>query len=164
MKIQTMNDLYYAMLKDIYFAEKKLLKALPKMAKNATSPALRSSIQGHLEETNTHVERLEEVFESLGRPAKAEKCEAIEGLVSEAEDMMSESKDKQVLDAAIIAAAQKVEHYEIATYGTLCEFANALGYDEQASILRATLEEEKGANNKLTKLASSNINLRAIAA
>ena len=125
MKIQTFEDLFHDMIQDIYYVEKKLVKTLPGMAKKASTPELRSAIEDHLEETKGHVERLDQVFETLGKTPKAKKCEALEGLLAEADEVLSAINDEQTLDAAIIASAQAVEHYEIARYGTLCAWQNA---------------------------------------
>jgi ferritin-like metal-binding protein YciE len=148
-------------LADMYYAEKKLTKAIPKMAKAAQDGDLRQGFTEHAQETEGHVERCEQAFEALGRPAKAKRCEAIEGLVKEAEELMKDFKDSKALDAALIDAAQKVEHYEIATYGSLITWARLLGEDQVADLLHATLEEEKGCNEKLTELAEAGVNAEA---
>jgi ferritin-like metal-binding protein YciE len=148
-------------LKDIYWAEKALTKALPKMAENATSEELVQALENHLQETEEHVTRLEQVFEVLGQEAKAKKCEGMQGLIDEAESMMDEAEEGEMMDATIIAAAQKVEHYEIATYGTLRTFAETLGLQEAQDILEQTLEEEKQADEKLTEIAMSAVNEQA---
>lgn len=148
-------------LKDIYWAEKTLVKAIPKMIKNATSVNLKNGLQGHLKETEGQVARLEKAFEMLGEKAQAKKCEAMAGLVKEAEEIMKETKVGVVRDAGIIAAAQKVEHYEIATYGTICAFAKTLGQDKVGALLHKTLEEEKAADEKLTYAAYHDINVDA---
>jgi len=148
-------------LKDIYWAEKALTKALPKMAKNATSPELIAALENHLAETESQVERLEEIFEMLGKKAQAKKCEAMAGLVKEGEEIMKDTKKGAMRDAGIISAGQKVEHYEIASYGTLRTFANVLGLSEVASILEEILEEEKNADSILTEVAESTINVAA---
>ena len=158
MKIQSFEDLFQDMLQDIYYVEKKLVKTLPGMAKKATAPDLRTAIEDHLTETEGHVQRLEQVFELLGKTPKAKKCEAFEGLIAEAEEVMSEITDKQTLDAAIIASAQAVEHYEIARYGTLCSWAEQLGQDDAADLFEKTLEEEKAADEKLTEIAEEEVN------
>ena len=149
-------------LKDIYWAEKALTKAIPKMVKNATSDELVEALESHLQETEGQVERLEQVFESIEKKAVAKKCEAMAGLVKEAEEIMKEADKGAMRDAAIISAAQKVEHYEIATYGTLRTFAQTLGLDEVVSLLEETLNEEKGADEKLTEIAESTINVEAM--
>ena len=148
-------------MKDIYWAEKALLKAIPKMAKQTTSPDLLDALQSHLQETEMHVTRCEQVFEKLGKPARAKKCEAMDGLMKEGTEIMSSTEKGVVRDAGIILAAQKIEHYEIATYGTLTEFAKTLGEEEIADLLYQTLTEEKGADEKLTKVAETCINLAA---
>ncbi len=158
---QGFRDLFEDELKDIYWAEKALTKAIPKMIKNTTTPDLAQALEDHLEETRGHVDRLEEAFQMLGKAARAKKCEAMDGLIKEAEEIMEDTPEGIVRDAGIISAGQKVEHYEIATYGTLCAFAKTLGEDEIASLLRQTLEEEKGADEKLTIIAESSVNLEA---
>ena len=156
-----LRQLFEDELKDIYWAEKHLTKALPKMAKNATSQELADAINEHLEQTQGHVERIEKVFEMMEKPARAKKCEAMEGLVKEAQEIMDSTEEGMVRDAGIISAGQKVEHYEIASYGTLCAFAKTLGEDEIADLLQQTLEEEKETDSKLTDLAESTINIEA---
>jgi ferritin-like metal-binding protein YciE len=148
-------------LKDIYWAEKALVKALPKMAKNASSEELVEAIESHLEETEGQVKKVEQVFASIDKKATAKKCDAMEGLIKEAEDLMEETEEGPMRDAAIISAAQKVEHYEIASYGTLCTFAKTLGLEEAADLLAEILEEEKAADSKLTEIAESSINIEA---
>ncbi len=156
-----LRDLFEDELKDIYWAEKALTKAIPKMIKNATSEELIDALENHLEVTKGHVQRCEQVFEILGKPARAKKCEAMEGLTKEAEEIMSSTEEGVVRDAGIISAAQKVEHYEIASYGTLCAFAKTLGEDEIANLLEQTLNEEKDADQTLTTVAESAINVEA---
>lgn len=158
---EALHDLYIDSLKDIYWAEKALLKALPKMAKNATTKSLSDTIESHMTETEGQIERLEKVFELAGKKASGKKCEAMAGLLKEGEDILESTEPGAVRDAGIIAAAQKVEHYEIATYGTLCAFAKTLGYDEAAKILHETLMEEKAADQKLTDNAYNKINFEA---
>ncbi len=158
---QDLRELFEAQLKDIYWAEKALIKALPKMARQATSEELAAGLTDHLEETREQIVRLEKVFELLGKKAQAKKCEAMEGLLKEGEGIMEETAQGPVRDAGIIAAAQKVEHYEIASYGTLAAFATLLGEEEVAELLQETLEEEKAADMKLTEVAESAINLEA---
>lgn len=158
---QDLRELFEAQLKDIYWAEKALIKALPKMARQATSEELAAGLTDHLEETRGQIVRLEKVFELLGKKAQAKKCEAMEGLLKEGEGIMEETAQGPVRDAGIIAAAQKVEHYEIASYGTLAAFATLLGEEEVAGLLQETLEEEKAADMKLTEVAESAINLEA---
>jgi len=157
-----LNELFIDELKDIYWAEKHLTTALPKMAKAATSEELRSAIQNHLAETENHVSRLERAFESIGEKAVAKKCEAMAGLIKEGDEIVSETEKGSITrDAGIISAGQKIEHYEIASYGTLKTLAGVLGYDEAAELLDATLQEEKNADVKLTEVAESSINQAA---
>ena len=162
MPITTMNDLFLHTLKDVYFAENAILKALPKMAKKAEAPQLKSAFETHLEETKGQVERLKQIFELLGEKASGEECPAIEGIIEESEELMSEIKDPYVLDAALIAAAQAVEHYEITRYGTLTAWAEELGLDEVVPILEETLEEEKATDVKLSALGETRLNKVAI--
>src|SRR4051812_38817949 len=140
-----LQELFENELKDIYWAEKALTKAIPKLIKNATSQELIDALEKHLKETEGHVQRCEQVFEVLGKKAEAKKCEAMNGLIKEAEDIMDEAEEGPMLDAGIISAAQKVEHYEIASYGTLRTFASTLGLDDAIDLLEQTLEEEKAA-------------------
>ncbi|WP_423147317.1 ferritin-like domain-containing protein [Rubrolithibacter danxiaensis] len=154
-----LKDLFIDELKDIYWAEKHLAKALPKMAKGATSDELRSAIEQHLTETENQIERLNQVFASVGRKAAGKKCEAMEGLVEEGKQMMEETEDGSLTrDAAIISSAQKIEHYEIASYGTLRTLANTLGMSDAAKLLEETLNEEKSTDVKLTEIAESFVN------
>lgn len=148
-------------LKDIYWAEKALTKAIPLMAKNATSPELIDALNNHLTETEEQIKRLEKVFESIGKKATAKKCDAMEGLIEEGKGILEETEPGVVRDAGIIAAAQKIEHYEIATYGTLRQFAETLGLTDAAALLEQTLDEEKGADKKLTEVAVAAINIEA---
>jgi ferritin-like metal-binding protein YciE len=148
-------------LKDIYWAEKALTKGIPKMIENASSEELVEALKNHLKETEVHVERLEKVFESYGQKAEAEQCEAMKGLLEEAEEIMEECEAGVMCDAGIIAAAQKIEHYEIASYGTLRQFAETLGLIEAAALLQDTLEEEKNADKILTQVAINTINVEA---
>lgn len=157
-----LRDLFVDSLKDIYWAEKALTKALPKMAKNATSQNLVMAINEHLEVTRAQVERLEQVFETVGKKAVAKKCDAMQGLIEEGEGMLEETEPGAVRDAAIIAASQKIEHYEIASYGTLAAFARTLGEDEAAALLEETLAEEKEADVTLTEAAYNTINFDAV--
>lgn len=154
-------ELFEDELKDIYWAEKALTKALPKMVKNATSPELTKAIEKHLTETEGQIQKLEQVFEIIGKKAQGKKCDAMEGLISEAESIMEEMEEGAGRDAGIISAAQKVEHYEIASYGTLRTFAETLGLSKAASLLSSILEEEKNADETLTKIAVSTINVQA---
>jgi ferritin-like metal-binding protein YciE len=159
--IRTMNDLFLHQLQDIYYAEKQLVKALPKMAQKATDPQLKQGFLSHLEETKTHVERLEQVFKMHGAEVKAVDCPAIDGIIEEADEVAGEVADKAVLDAALINAAQAAEHYEIVRYGSLIAWARLLGRNDCASLLQKTLDEEKTTDKKLTSLAEGNVNLRA---
>ena len=156
-----LGKLFEEQLKDIYWAEKALTKAIPKMIKKASSQELIDALENHLEETEAHVTRAEEVFAVLGKEPKAKKCEAMDGLIKEAEGIMEESEEGAMRDAGIIAAAQKVEHYEIASYGTLRTFASILGIDQAVELLESTLEEEKNADSTLTDVAMTAINLEA---
>jgi ferritin-like metal-binding protein YciE len=148
-------------LKDIYWAEKALTKALPKMAKKATAEELVEALENHLNETEMQVQKVEQVFEIIGKRAVAKKCEAMDGLIKEGEEIMKESEEGPMRDAGIISAAQKVEHYEIATYGTLRTFAETLGLDDAAKLLAEILEEEKNADQTLSEVAVATINVQA---
>jgi ferritin-like metal-binding protein YciE len=159
--IKTMNDLFVHQLQDIYYAEKQLVKALPKMADKATDKQLKEGFLTHLEETKTHVQRLEEVFRMCGAEMKAIDCPAIDGIIEEADEVAGEVTDKSVMDAALINAGQAAEHYEIARYGSLIAWARQLGRNDCAGILQKTLDEEKITDKKLTSLAEGKINLRA---
>jgi ferritin-like metal-binding protein YciE len=159
--IKTLNDLFVHQLQDIYYAEKQLVKALPKMADKATDPQLKQGFLAHLDETRTHVQRLEEVFRMHGAEVKAVDCPAIDGIIEEADEVTGEVDDKAVLDAALINAAQAVEHYEITRYGSLIAWAKQLGRNDCAGVLQKTLDEERATDQKLTKLAEGKINLRA---
>lgn len=161
MQSSQLMKLFEEELQDIYWAEKALTKAIPKMIKNATSSELVDALTSHLAETENHVMRVEQVFQSIDKKAVAKKCEAMEGLISEAEDIMDSCEEGAMCDAGIISAGQKVEHYEIATYGTLRQFAETLGLTEAVSLLAATLEEEKAADEKLSEVAMSAINIEA---
>src|SRR5215831_1184348 len=155
-------DFFVDELKDIYWAEKHLTKALPKLKRAANSEELQQAIQEHLEVTNEHVSRLEQVFEILGKKAQAKKCDAMEGITTEAQSIIEETQDGTATrDVALIMAAQKTEHYEIATYGGLVQLAKTIGQEEIANILHTTLEEEKEADQKLTDIAENNINYQA---
>lgn len=156
-----LRDLFIDSLKDIYWAEKALTKALPKMAKNATSQDLIKAIKGHLSQTEGHVSRLEQVFKTIGEKAVAKKCDAMDGLIKEGEGIMQETDLGVVRDAGIIGASQKIEHYEIATYGTLRVFAETLGETQARDLLSQTLEEEKNADKLLTEIAEASINIEA---
>jgi ferritin-like metal-binding protein YciE len=161
MKIENLNDLFLHTLQDIYFAEKQIVKALPKMMKKTDSPELGKAFESHLAETEEQVTRLEQVFEMLGQKPKATKCPAIEGIIEEANELIADIKDPDTRDAGMIAAAQAVEHYEITRYGTLVSWAEMLGMKDAAKVLAQTLKEEYGADQKLTKLAESRLNKEA---
>lgn len=156
-----LKELFEDALKDIYWAEKALTKALPKMAKNATSNDLIEALNNHLSETEEHINRLEKVFEIIGKKATAKKCDAMAGLIEEGKSILKETEAGDVRDAGIIAASQKIEHYEIATYGTLRQFAETLGLNDAATILEKTLEDEKNADEKLTIIAVNTVNVDA---
>jgi ferritin-like metal-binding protein YciE len=160
-KIKSLHDLFVHELRDLYSAEKQLLKALPKMAKAATHEELKEGFEEHLSQTEEHVSRLEEIFEKLGVSGRGEKCAAMEGLIEEGKKILEEEMPDNVRDAALIAAAQRVEHYEIAGYGTAKTFAEILGEDEAVDLLEQTLDEEKETDVKLTELAESTINADA---
>lgn len=162
MAIKSLADAFHEELQDMLSAEKQLVKALPKMAKKATSEELRKAFEEHLEETRGHVERLEKAFEDTGKTARAKKCEAMAGLIEEGEGIMQQQVDGEVLDALLIAAAQKVEHYEIASYGTLCTWADLLGYSNAKEQLSMNIEEEQSADKKLTSI-SETVNEAAMA-
>ena len=149
----SLKKLYVDELKDLFSAENQLVRALPILAKAASAKELRQDFEEHLEQTKGHVKRLEKIFRSLDENSKGKKCVGMEGLVKEGSEVMEENFEEAVLDAALIGAAQRVEHYEIAAYGTVCEFAKVLGETEHASLLRETLEEEKETDQKLTELA-----------
>lgn len=161
MKLESLNDLFIHQLKDLYNAEQQLTKALPKMAEKATSAKLKKAFTDHLKETETQITRLEQVFEVIGEKAKGEKCKAMEGLLKEGEDFMKEDASDEVMDAGLIASAQRVEHYEIAGYGTACTYAKSLGHTEALNLLKENLAEEKKTDEKLTDLAESSINKKA---
>jgi ferritin-like metal-binding protein YciE len=161
--MKTMDQLFHALLQDVYYAEKELTKALPKMAKEADNEELKKAFTDHLKETEGHVERLEKAFEMIGKTAKGKKCDAILGIVAEGKEVMDEVDDEQTLDAALIAAGQAAEHYEIARYGTLCAWAKLIGKPQIARLLHETLEEEKNADALLTKIAERSVNEQAVA-
>jgi ferritin-like metal-binding protein YciE len=155
MSLDNLSDAFYDELCDIYHAEKQLLKALPKMAKKASSAKLAQAFESHLAETEEQVSRVEAAFKDTGKAAKAKKCDAMAGLIEEASHMMEEDADPEVMDAVLISCAQKVEHYEIATYGTLCAWADLLGYRHAKSSLGKNLAEEEAADKKLTSISKS---------
>ncbi|MDB6138142.1 MAG: ferritin-like protein [Verrucomicrobiaceae bacterium] len=163
MKLETLQDLYISQLKDLYSAETQLIKALPKMAKAATNAELSAGFTEHLEQTKEHAARLVKLLESHGKSTRGPKCKAMEGLIEEGSEMIEEEADDEVRDAGLICAAQRVEHYEIAGYGCVRTFAELLGDNEGAKILQTTLDEEADTDKKLTKLATSTINLQAAA-
>src|SRR5580765_3227440 len=154
----TLNDAFMDELQDAYDAEKQLTKALPKMAKAATSPELRWAFESHLKETKGQIDRLERVFESLGEKAQGKHCDGIAGIIEEGSSVMEEDFDETTMDACLIAAGQRAEHYEMAAYGTLVAWAQAMGHSEAATLLQQTLDEEKAADKKLSGLAEGGIN------
>ncbi len=164
MKLDSLKKLYIEELRDLYSAENQLLKALPKMAKAASAPKLQQAFQSHLEETKNQVTRLQTIFEKLEKSPRGKTCKAMEGLIEEGAELLKEDAEPQILDAALIAAAQRVEHYEIAGYGTVRTYAKLLNDTEAARLLQETLDEEGGADEKLTQLAESLINREALAA
>lgn len=156
-----LDDLFLDTLKDIYYAERQILKALPKMAKAATSPELKAGFEQHLAETEGQVERLQQVFDILGKPARGKTCDAILGILEEGKEIMDEYKGTQALDAGLVSAAQAVEHYEIARYGTLVTWAKQLGHNDVAQLLSQTLQEEEATDKKLTQVATTVANRKA---
>jgi ferritin-like metal-binding protein YciE len=164
MALQSLEDLFLEDLKDVYNAEHQILKALPRMAKKASAPELKRAFEQHLKQTETQVQRLERVFSSIGEKAKGKTCKGMQGLIEEGKEMMSEDIEEDVLDAALIAAAQKVEHYEIAAYGTLRAYAEMLGNQQAAKLLQQTLDEEGETDKKLTQLAEQLVNVEAVEA
>jgi ferritin-like metal-binding protein YciE len=159
--IKTLDDLFVHQLRDIYYAEKQIVQALPEMIEKAKDPGLKQGFEAHLGETKNHVKRLEQVFKMHGVEAKGVECPAIDGIIEEADEIAGEVDDTNVLDAALIAAAQAVEHYEITRYGTLIAWAKQLGRPDCASVLEETLKEEKAADSKLTSLAERDVNVKA---
>jgi len=159
--IKNMQDLFVHTLRDIYYAEKQILNALPEMIEKTTDASLKQAFQSHLGETKNHVSRVEQVFQLVRTEPKRVDCPAIDGIIEEAEDIIGETEDKQVLNAALAAAAQAVEHYEITRYGTLIAWAKQLGRSDCASLLQKTLDEEKAADKKLTEIAEARLNLKA---
>jgi ferritin-like metal-binding protein YciE len=158
---KTLETLFYDTLKDVYYAERKILKALPKMAKGAVTPELKAAFEKHRDETEVHVERLQQVFEILGKRAQGKTCDAIEGILAEGEDILDEFKGEPALDAGLVSSAQAVEHYEIARYGTLARWADELGMKDAVALLVQTLEEEIATDAALTKLAEGGVNRKA---
>jgi ferritin-like metal-binding protein YciE len=161
MKLDSLQTLYIEELRDLYNAESQLVKALPKMAKGASHQELKQAFEDHLEQTKEHVERLEEIFKRLEQKPTGKTCKAMKGLIEEGSEILGEDGDESVLDAALIGAAQRVEHYEIAAYGTVRTFANMLGEEEAAELLQETLDEEGEADKLLTELAESVVNVEA---
>ncbi len=162
MKIETLQDLFVDELKDLYDAEKQLVKALPKMAGASSSDRLRQAFQSHLEETKGHVERLDRIFSQLNEKTSGESCDAMKGLVKEGDEVVSHIQESPLRDAGLIGAANRVEHYEMAAYGTARTFAQILGYTDAVQLLDRTLEEEKAADRKLTQIAETMVNERAL--
>jgi ferritin-like metal-binding protein YciE len=160
--LDTLEELYISELRDLYSAENQLLKALPKMAKGASSPELKDAFERHLEQTKGHVERLEQLFQQLDESPKGKTCQAMKGLIEEGSEILKEEGEDSVLDAGMIVAAQKVEHYEIASYGSVRTFANLLGQDEAARLLQSTLDEESETNEILNGLAETVVNPEAL--
>lgn len=161
MPVKTMEDLFVETLKDIYYAEKHILKALPGMAKKAASKKLKDALETHRQETQGQVERLDQVFQMFDLSPRGKKCEAIEGIIAEAKEHMEDIQDREVLDAGIIGSAQAVEHYEITRYGTLIAWAKRLGRDDAIELLEENLEQEKHADKLLTEIAEATVNQRA---
>ncbi len=164
MKLESLKDLYLEQLKDLYSAETQLVDALPKMAERATTPDLKRGFQEHLRQTEEHVSRLDQIFRDLDESPKGHTCQAMKGLIKEGEEMIKMKGDDKVIDAGLIAAAQRVEHYEIAGYGTLRTYAEMLGHTQHATLLARTLQEEEATDLKLTQLAKTNINQEAAVA
>ncbi len=162
MKLNTLRDLYVEQLRDLYSAETQLVEALPKMAEKAAHPKLKQAMESHLDETRQHVERLERIFESLDEKPEGETCQAMKGLIKEGQEMLKKRGDDDVRDAGIIAAAQRVEHYEISGYGTVATYAEMLGRTEDHDILGQTLSEEKSTDQKLNRLAKQVVNVDAM--
>jgi ferritin-like metal-binding protein YciE len=163
MKLNTLRDLYMEQLRDVFNAEKQLVKALPKLAKASTSPKLKKAFEDHLKQTEGHVQRLEQIFGSMDMALRGKKCKAMEGLLEEGSEMMEEDADPDVMDAGLIAAAQRVEHYEIASYGTLRTYAQTLGKQDHVRLLQQTLDEEGEADKLLSQIAESAVNVEAAA-
>ncbi len=161
MSIATLEDLFAHTVQDIYYAEQQIAKSLPKLSQSASSPELKKAFEKHLEETKGQIERLKQVFKEIGQPAKGERCPAIEGILTEADQLMAEIEDASVLDAALLSGAQAVEHYEITRYGTLIAWAKQLGHKEIVKLLQVTLTEEENTDSALSKLALSKVNKKA---
>lgn len=161
MKLETLHDLYLLELKDLYSAEQQIVKALPKVIDKTTNPELRQALENHLEETRGHVSRLEEIFQMHGEEAKETKCKGMEGVLKEGDEMIGKDATPEVRDAAIISACQRVEHYEMAAYGSVRTYAEQMGHDRAAALLQQTLDEEGAADEKLTDIAESRVNTQA---
>lgn len=161
MELKNLQDLFLDTLKDTYDAEHQITKALPKMAKAANNAELKKGFESHLKQTEEHIKRLEQVFEGMGKKATRKTCKGMKGLLEEGDEIMKEEGEPEVLDAGLIAAAQKVEHYEISAYGTLNSYANLMGESNAAKLFQQTLDEERQTDEKLTKLAESTVNLQA---
>ena len=164
MPSKTLDVLFHDTLKDIYYAERKILRALPKMARGTQSPELRAAFEKHEAETETHVERLQQVFDAIGKPARGKTCPAIDGIIEEGEEALQSFADSPALDASLIAAAQAVEHYEMARYGTLLRWAQVMGNRDAAKLLEQTLNEETMTDEALTQIADGSVNRAALAA
>lgn len=164
MKSKTLEDLFHETLKDIYYAERKILRALPKMARGAQSSDLKAAFQKHEEETQGQVDRLQQVFELIGKPARGKTCPAIDGIIEEGEEALQAFSNSPALDASLVAAAQAVEHYEIARYGTLLRWAQVMGMKDAAKLLEQTLQEESMTDESLTQIADSSVNQAALEA
>lgn len=162
--MKTLEDLFHGLLQDVYYAEKQLLKTLPKMAKKASSEELAEAFTTHRDQTEGQIERLDQAFEMLGKKPRGKKCDAILGIIEEGKEVMEEAEDDEVLDAGLIGAAQAAEHYEIARYGTLCAWAKQLGKPQLARLLHQTLEEEKQTDELLTQIAEGSVNKAAMTA
>jgi ferritin-like metal-binding protein YciE len=162
MELNTLQDLFLDTLKDTYDAEHQITKALPKMAKAAHNPELKKGFEQHLSQTEQHIKRLEQVFDGMGKKATRKTCVGMKGLIEEGSELIKEDTEPEVLDAGLIAAAQKVEHYEISAYGTLSAYANLLGDSKSAKLFQQTLDEEKQTDQKLSKLAESSVNVQAV--
>jgi ferritin-like metal-binding protein YciE len=162
MHMESLQDLFIDQLKDLYNAENQLVKALPKMAKASTAPELKNAFEAHLEETKGHVERLEQIFDQLGTSPGGKTCKAMKGLVEEGAEMIGEDAEPEIMDAGLIAAAQRVEHYEMSGYGVVRTFAKLLGNEDAARLLQETLEEEGAADKKLTQIAEKEVNPKAV--
>jgi ferritin-like metal-binding protein YciE len=161
MKLETLNDLFLEQLKDLYSAENQLVEAMPKMQEKATSEELKAAFKMHLSETEKHVQRLAQIFQELGMDGGGHECKAMKGIIKEGEELMKQDADADVMDAGLIAAAQRIEHYEISGYGTACTYAKQLGYTQALELMKQTINEEKMADEKLSIIAETNVNLDA---